>query len=364
MPSISSISDIVRATLPTFERGKWDSVGLAQLYPDYEFVKQFVQGAKRTKQSSYLVDTTLEVASPSSFEASYTNHPAQTSAPKLVRRIQTPLVKVRTSMTLSEDERELQGATYEKIVDVIQMRMTKWQRDFIEGMEHALLSFPASPSAFPDTLRGVLGYWVAPDSGGAEFALNGGDDPVGHTNGAGGVTVAQEPKWANATGTFDRITSDDFFDKISRFLNQVKNMAVVPHPSPTPDMPRRVGYVQEPVKRAIERWMQASNDDLGQDAGAYRDASYYRSIPFTIWHAMSSADSPVRPTTGTVLLIDWNSFMYCVHSAFDQKITGPIQLPNIPSQLVSYNETWHALHCTRRDRNLYLTTANEDLQPV
>jgi hypothetical protein len=48
------------------------------------------------------------------YEHSYTNHPLQTSAPKLARRIQTPLVKIRNSMTFSEDEKELQGASHGK----------------------------------------------------------------------------------------------------------------------------------------------------------------------------------------------------------------------------------------------------------
>lgn len=363
MPAISTIADIVTATLPTFERGKWDAVGLAQLYPDYEFVKQFVQGTKRVKDTSYLIDTTLEIDSPSSYEHSYTNHPAETATHKLVKRIQTPLVKSRTSMTFSEDEKELQGASYEKIVDVVQMRMTKWHRDFIEGIEHDLLTFPSSASQFPDQLRGVLGYWVTPNSSVTDFSLNGGNDPVGHSAGAGGITKAAEPRWPNAVAKFDKISADDYFDKLSQFLNRVRIMAVVPNPSVAPDVPRRVNYVQEPVKRAVERYMQAANDNWGSDAGVYRDACMYRSIPITIWHAMSSPDSPVRPETCVSLLVDWNAFMYQVHSAFDQKITGPLMLPNVPGQMVSYNETWHALHCTRRDRCMYMYSDNADLQP-
>ena len=363
MPSINKIADIVTLTLPTFEKNKWDSVGLAQLYPDYEFVKQFVQGAKRSKDTSYEVETVLEIGAPSSYEHSYTNHPAQTSTSKLARRIKTPLVKSRTSVTFSEDEKALQGKSDAKIVDVVQMRMNKWHRDFIEGIEHDLLSFPSSPDQHPDQLRGVLDYWVTPNSGVSDFSMSGGLDPVGHTGGAGGLTIAQESRWANAVGKFSKISPDDYFDKISQFINRVRIMNVNPHPEVAESVPRRVNYVQEPVKRAVERYMQASNDDLGNDAGIYRDANVYRGIPITIWHAMSSPDSPVRPETATALLIDWNAFMYQVHSNFDQKITGPKELPHIPGQMVAFNETWHAMHCTRRDRCLYLTSDNPDLQP-
>ena len=51
MPSISNIADIVTLTLPTIRRSAWDSVGLAQLYPDYESVRQFVQAARRVEEN-------------------------------------------------------------------------------------------------------------------------------------------------------------------------------------------------------------------------------------------------------------------------------------------------------------------------
>ncbi len=363
MPAISKIQDIVTNTLPTYERNKWDSAGLAQLYPDYEFVKQFVQGSKRVSDYAYLVDTALEIAAPSSYEHSYTNHPAQTSTHKLSRRIQTPLVKARTSLTFSEDEKELQGASDSKLVDIVQQRMTKWHRDFIEGIEHDLLSFPSSVDQFPDQLRGVYGYWVTPNATVTDFDMSGGLDPVGHSGGKGGIPVATEPLFTNAVGKFAQVSPDDYFDKISQFKNRVRIMNAVPHATVAPDVPRQVCYVQEPTKRAIERFLQASNDNLVQDAGVYRDASVYAGIPFTIWHALSDPASPVRPTTPVSMLIDWNSFSYHVHSAFDQKITGPKELPNVPGQMVMYNETWHGLHCTRPDRNLYLYSDNTALNP-
>lgn len=362
MPGISSIADIVTLTLPTIERGKWDSVGLAQLYPAYESVRQFVQGARRKRDTSYLLDRKLEIGAPTSYEHSYTNHPAETAAHKLALNVQTPMIKVRTSMTFSDDEKELQGKSDSQLVDIIQMRTVKWNRDFWEGLEHDLLRFPASATAFPDSLRGVP-YWVTDNTSVTGLDMNGGDDPTGHALGAGGITTADEPRWPNAVGEFSKITQDDFFDLLSQFLNRVRMMSVVPHPSVTPEVPARVIYVVEPIKRGVERFYSASNENIGTDAGVYRDANMFRQIPITIWHAASDPDSPVQDTEGTARLIDWNAFTLTVHEKFDQKITGPIMLPNIPGQMVMYNETWMALECSRRDRHLLLTTATSDLQP-
>lgn len=365
MPALSSIADIVNLTLATIDRNKWDSVGLAQLYPDYEVVKQFVQQARRVSDTSYTLTSKLEIAAPSSFEATYTNHPAETSAHKQSIEITTPMVKMRTSMTYSEDEKELQGKTMEKLVDIIQLRTTKWQRDFIEGLEHAFLAAPTSSSQFPDVLRG-LPYWVTDHSGittADGMLMNGGDDPTGFSGGAGGVTKASQPRWPNAVAKFVSVTQNDFFDLLSQFMNRVRLMAVVPHPELVSDIPSRVIYVQEPVKRACERYFSVANEDMGVDGGTYRGANWFRSTPISIWHAMSDPASPVQSTACTVRLIDWNSFRLTVHSAFDQKITGPLMLPNIPGQMVVYNESWMGLECLRRDRNLLLTSDTTELQP-
>lgn len=366
MPAIGKIADMVTLTLPTFERGKYDAVGIAQLYPDYECVKQFVTARRKVMTTSTAYDTTLEIGAPTSYEHSYSNHPAQTAAHKLARRIQTPLVKTRTSMTFSEDEKELQGTDIERLMDIVQMRTTKFDRDHWEGLEHDILSVPTGPDQFPDQLRGVP-YWNTNKSGQAVDTLDmhGGDEVTGFTAGKGGITKAQEPNWSNATAVFAKISQDDFFDKISQFLNRVKMQAVVPNPSVASDVPARVIYVQEPVKRAVERYFSVSNENMGTDAGTYRDANYYRSIPITIWHAMSSPDSPVRgPVTfGQVRLIDWNSYVYIVNSAFDRKTTGPLMLPNVPGQMVVYQESWHALHNTRIDRCMNMVTTTAELLP-
>lgn len=365
MPSIKSIADVLNLTLPTIERNKWDRVGLAQLYPDYEIVKQFVQAARKSEDVSHTIERKLEIGSPSSFEASYVNHPAQTHAPVLSKTISTPLVKVRTSMTYAEDEKALQGKSQEKLVDIVQMRTIKWQAELWEGLEHAILASPTSPNHHPDVLRG-LRYWVTADATltAKGLRMNGGDDPAGFPTGAGGILKAEEPRWPNAYGRFNKISQDDFFDTLSQFLNRVRLQSVVPHPSLVTEIPSRVCYVQEPVKRACERYFSVSNEQIGNDGGVYRGANFFRDIPITIWHAMSEPNSPVQDPIGTVRLIDWNSFELIFHSAFDQKITGPLMLPDVPDQMVCYNTSWLALHCNRRDRNLLMQTSTPELQPL
>lgn len=359
---VSNIADMVTATLNTYDRGKWDSQGIAQLYPGYEIVRQFVQGARIVRDTSFKITRNLEISAPSSYQHATSVMPVQTSTNKLLKQVTTPLVKMITHMTFSEDEEALQGKSPEQILDIIQVRTVKFDRDFWEGLEHDLLSFPSSSTQEPDQLRGIP-YWVTDNTAVTDLDMHGGNDPSGHTDGAGGITKAEESRWPNAVGEFSKISQQDYFDKISQFLNRVRTMSVVPHPTHTPDVPNRVIYNNEPIQRGVERFQSANNENIAQDAGVYRTAPMFRTIPMVIWHAASSPDSPVQDSVGTTRLIDWAAMTLTINSKFDQKITGPIMLPDIPGQMVVYKETWAALDTARRDRHLLLTTATSDLQP-
>lgn len=360
MPVVKDLADHLTVTLSTFEKNKYDLVGLAQKYPDYEVMKQQIQGRRVHRDMSHEYTTELRIDKPSSYEQTYVNHPLQTGTDKLFRDVKSSMTESRVSTTFNNKERVFQGASTEKIIDIIQARLVAMDQDYWEGLEEEFFTFDGA--AFPPKLNGVTA-WVTNSSTITDFDPNGGDDPSGISGGIGGITAAQEPKWPNAYGEFAAISQDDFFDVITKFLNRAKTKHVVPHPALVSEMPNRVLYTQEPIQRAIERYLAASNQNTGKDAGAYRGSPMYGEIPITIWHVMSSPDSPVRPAKGTCMLIDWETFHYVVHSQLDRKMHGPELLPNIPGQFVVAEETAHLLHCTRRDRNLRLETDTVSLQP-
>lgn len=365
MPAIKSLADYLTATLSTFEKNRYDSVGLAQKYPDLELVKQQIVGGRMVERTAADYETVVEVDSPSSYEKTYVNHPLEPTTNKLVKRLKSTMAEVRVSTTFNEKEKAFKGKSGEQIVDEVQMRLTKMDREFLEGEEESFLTFPASPST--EAVPSLIGLTAAitaksgQSSGPANFDPNGGDDPF--STGYGGITKAVEPKIPNATGVFAKISQDDFFDTISKFLHRVKTKAVVAHPAFTSDAVKRILYTQEPIQRAVERYLASRNMLATIDAGAYRGAALYRNIPITIWHAMSSPDSSVRPTTGTCLLVDWETIHYIVHADINRKMHGPEKYPHIPGQHVVAMEHSRLLHCARRDRNLRLTTATADLQP-
>jgi hypothetical protein len=358
----SKIPDVVTVTRSEFIKRKYDSVGLAQLYPDYEVVNQYVRARRMVEDTSYVIESDLELPTPNPSEPTGVNHPLETSAPKQHRTLSTRLVTFRTPFTWSEFEKTFQGKDETKLVDIIQGRFTKNDRDHWELLENLLLATDFE-TAIEDKFRSLF-YWItgnpAITTAGTAYSQYGGLDPI--ASGRAGITVASQEKFTNAVAAFDKVSQDDYFDKLSKFLNSVKMQALVPHPQVAPEAPSRVNYVQDPVKRAVERILQASNENTGEDAGFYRNASYYRGVPIVLWHALSSPESPVRPVTGTSLLVDWNTMLIQVHSDWNRRsLNGDVA--NTPAQ------HWEALfsmlniHCTRPDRNLFLQTDAPDLQP-
>jgi hypothetical protein len=211
----------------------------------------------------------------------------------------------------------------------------------------------------------IFGFpaWITDGTVGASgFELYGGDDPyVGGR--PGGITIAAQPKYTNPVAEFATISDDDFFDKIEKFLIHRKLMGAVPNPRLLPDTPNDVAYCQEAVERAVQRYMQASNQDTGMDAGRYRGKPSYKGIPITTWHAAGHPDSPVADPTGVVRVIDWNSFEYSVQPEYDRKIDGPKDMPLVPSGKYITSELWHQLVCQRPDRSLFMETDTPSLQP-
>ena len=362
MPSLNSLSDHVALQIGAFERGKWDYVGLAQLYPTLEAIAQLVP-RKRT-QTNYESTIVYQTQTDSSGHGAKPGDPVQPANRRKAIRRKVKMVKYVDSIGWTLDQDTLQGKSDEHIVKQIQMDLVDFDLHFWQDLEHMLLRLPANAIPEDDETMFGLPAWVTEDSNIATgaFELYGGDDPY-NSGRPGGISVAAQPKYTNPVGNFQAVSDDDFFDKIETFLLQRKLMPVVPNPGLLPDTPNDVCYVQLKMATAIQRYMQASNENIEMDAGRYRGASTYKGIPFPVWHALGHPDSPVAAIDCRVMLIDWNSFNYSVQPEFDRKIEGPKDMPLVPSAKYITSELWHQLTCDRPDRNLLMTSDTPALQP-
>jgi hypothetical protein len=360
MPSLSQLHDFVELNIGTFERGKWDYIGLAQLYPELEVLGQLVP--RKVPISNYESTVVYQTETQTSGHGARPGDPIQPVQKKNALRRKVKAVKYVDSIGWTLDQDTLQGKSDEHIVRQIQMDLVDYDLHYWQDLEHMTLRMPDNIVPQDDETIFGLPAWVTENSGVTDFELYGGLDPY-VTGRPGGISIAAHPKFTNPVAKFAAITDDDFFNKIELFLQQRKLMGAVPNPRLLPDTPNDVCYVQLPVHTAITRYLMASNENIGMDAGRYRGQPTFKGIPFVTWHALGHPDSPVRSSTAKAYLLDWNSFEYGVQPDYDRKIDGPKDLPLVPSGVYITSELWHQMTCLRPDRNLLMTSATPSFQP-
>ena len=361
MPSLSALNDFVELNIGSFEKGKWDYIGLAQLYPTLEVLGQLIP--RKQSKTNYESTVVYQTETDTSGHGAKPGDPVQPVNKRNALRRKVKMVKYVDSIGWTLDQDTLQGKSDEHIVKQIQMDLVDFDLHFWQDLEHMMLRLPVNLIPADDETMFGLPAWVTDGTVGASgFELYGGNDP--YTGGRpGGISIVDQSKFTNPVAEFATVDDSDFFDKIERFLINRKLMGAVANPRLLPDTPNDVCYVQEPVARAIQRYMQASNENTGLDAGRYRGKPSYKGIPFVVWHALGHVDSPVRSATGRAYVLDWNSFEYGVQPEYDRKIEGPKDLPLVPSGKYITSELWHQLVCQRPDRNLHMDTAAASLQP-
>lgn len=360
--SLSSLQDMVALNIGAFETGKWDYVGLAQLYPQLECLGQLVP--RKTNAENYettVAYQTEESAEPRPAKPGAPVSPGQTS--KAIRR-KVKLVKVVDDMGWVLDQDTLKGKTGQHIVKQIQMDMVGFDLRWWQFLEHAMLRMADNVVPEDDEHMFGLPAHITDDANIADdtFELYGGDDPYA-TGRPGQISVAAQPKFTNPVAKFSVVSDDNLFEFVETFLQLRKLMAVVPNPGLLPDVPNDVWYTQLKLHNAIKRYLKASNEDVGMDAGRYAGQPMYKNIPIVVWHALGHADSPVAPSTCESYILDWNSLEYAVAPEYDRKIEGPTPLPLVPSGRYITSEVWHQLNCQRPDRNLKLVSDTPALQP-
>lgn len=363
MPSLNTLADHVALNIGTFERGKWDYIMLAQLYPTLEALAQLVprkQAADNYKTTVSFQDETDSPYRGATAGTPVTPGQTQKSLTRTVR-----LVKNLGEIGWVLDEDKLKGKSDEHIVKQIQMDMVEFDLHWWQDLENSLLNAPGTLTHVDSNPLFGFPAWISDDDDISDdsFNLYGGDDPfVGGRPGS--ISVDDYRKFTNPVAKFTAVSDYSFFRFVERFLTHRKLMGAVPNPRLLPDTPNDVCYVQYPLHEEITAYLQASNQDTGVNAGRYRGNPAYKSVPFVVWHALGHPDSPVAPTTCQAYLIDWNSFKYSVHPEYDRKIDGPTDVNLVPDGVYMTCQTYHQVTCDRPDRNCKFVSDTADLQPA
>lgn len=361
MPNLTDLHDIVETQIGTFKKGVWDYIGLAQLYPTLEVLAQLVP--RKTPISNYEQTILYQTRTETTGHGAKPGDPVQPTQKKNALKRKIKAVKYVDSIGWTTDMDTLQGKSDEHIVRQIQMDLVDFDLHHWQDLEHGMLKKPTTITPDDDDPYYGLPAYVTDNSGQTDlFDLDGGDDPYA-TGRPGGISVTDHPNFTNPVGVFGTVADDDFFKMFELFLLQRKLMGAVPNPRLLPDTPNDVCYVQVPLHTAITAYLNASNENVGMDAGRYRGNPMYKNIPIAVWHALGHPDSPVRVSTCRGYIIDWNSFEYGVQPEFDRKVDGPKDLPLVPSGVYMTSELWHQVACMRPDRNLFFRSSTASLQP-
>jgi hypothetical protein len=363
VPNLAELSDFVALNIGAFERGKWDYIGLAQLYPTLEVIGQLVP--RKQNQSNKDATIVYQTETETSGHGAKPGDPVQPVNKSNALRRKVGMVKYVDSIGWTLDQDSLMGKTDEHIVKQIQMDLVDFDLHFWQDLEHMMLRRPASITPNDDDTMFGFTAWISDDADIADdtFELYGGDDPYSGSGRPGGILKSAQPKYTNPVAKFSTISDDNFFEFLEQFLLQRKLMGAVPNPRLLPDTPNDVIYTQLKVHTAVSRYLTASNENIGMDSGRYRGQPTHKGIPFVVWHALGHPDSPVASADCEVYVIDWNSFKYSVHQDYDRKIEGPKDLPLVPSTKYITSELWHQLTCDRPDRNLKMVSDTASLQP-
>lgn len=362
MPTVQQLSDLITLTRNSeLAKGSW--VSLAAQLPGYLYTRNLLP--RMVKKFAKQVEWPIEIQATSSYEKSYVNHPLQVAVPDLAKKARVDWAKVRVSTGWNVDEDELQGVADEnQIVSVIEMRKKKnLDLDLIEGIEFDLArqSGVVTGTDNPPSIYSIP-TWLPEKTTATDLELNGGADPTGFTSGIGNILKADVPRWGHAVCGYTAVSDADMFDKISRFMHTVKYLAPHNPPEAFPTSPDRCIHVQTEVFLAIERLQTTANENLKNDLGMFRGQANFRSIPIDIWHAISDADSPTKPTGyGVFYVLDYNSFKWITHSAFNFDLSPATLDPNVPGAIKQWRLGYCQLLCVNRERNLVGYTTNTDL---
>lgn len=361
MPSLSDLQDFVTEQIGTFVHGKWDYIGLAQLYPTLEVLAQLVP--RKQAMSNYELTISYQTQTETSGHGARPGDPISPVQKRNALKRKIKPVKYVDSIGWTKDQDTLQGKSNEHIVKTIQKDLLDFDLHWWQDLEHMMLQKPVNITPADDETLYGFPAWITASSGQtALFELKGGDDPYGAGR-PGSISITDHPGYTNPTGVFQTVSDDNFFKMLELFFLQRKLLGAVPNPRLLPDTPNDVIYVQVPLHTAITSYLQASNENTGLDAGRYRGNPTYKGAPFVVWHALGHPDSPVRISTCAGFIIDWNSFEYHVVPEFDRHIDGPKDLPLVPSGLYMTSEVWHQVGCQRPDRNLRFDSSTANLAP-
>lgn len=338
------IDDLVAATLEKPIKRSWVDISLD--FQEFEFARRFMKQVDEV--SSHKLTWIIQHTNTGSARVSGLFDVDNVDVKNLVVKAEIEWAKVNASFRYDIDEPEFNGGP-EQIVDYIAVRRHSMYNDYFELMEQLMWTNPAAVTT-PRSPAGIP-YWLQKTAATTPeaFGFNGGNPA---SENAGGLDTATYANWSNGTFAFSALTEDDGFDKWSSACD--KTYFKAPHPFNETDggMPDYGFYTTHDNLQRMRRYAKASNDDIGNDVGAYRGSILFKSIPVAWIPALTEdAGADSNDTENPIYGINWNTFDWVYRASRNQRITGPIQVGGSHTVRDVHLDTWGNFCCKNRRAN-------------
>lgn len=289
-----NMADLIMVTQKNL--GKMKFTQIASRIQDYLFAREILKQERVSYASGYGVQKNImldhshaaqHVGLYQEDNATFQDNMAQFSVP--FRHTNVPYVWDEREVAMNEGEARIVDYTKVKRVDAL-ISLT-------EKIEETGWSKPADST--DDVTPFGIPYWIVKWPALTTTPGFTGTDPVGFAAGAGGISSAVQTRWANYAGKYTSADATDLVAKMRGAFVKTgfKNPVDIPDYKEGKD---RYGYYTTyDVLAILEKYLEAQNEQMGQDIASQDGRTLFRGSPVR-WVPYLDAD-----TSSPMYMINW-----------------------------------------------------------
>jgi hypothetical protein len=206
------------------------------------------------------------------------------------------------------------------IVDLIQTRYVAMMVSLFEYLESKLWGTPGSLT--DEVSPFGVAYWVTKNT---DEGFNGDclSDPANawNTTGRAGVTTASQARWANWTGTFALVSTEDLVRKMRHMHRRIQFRSVVSHAQPEMGPMKNGIYMGDVIIGLLEELIESQDMNLGFDLASRDGRVVFKGTPIVYAPYLDN------DTSNPVYMLDWNWMGIGVLEGWENQLTAPYMVP-------------------------------------
>lgn len=344
MPAVlnpQDIPDLVNLTHDTMFRNKtWIDLSLTK--QRHTITDRFFKGKKLPQKSGPLVIWKLQKSNTRNFRwVGLFNEDTYDVRSDLTGSGSQSWAMCTTNYSFDVNEADFQSDDPNVLVENIKVREHAMYNDWFENLEDAFWGAPTAPPSGtnPGVLCGIP-FWIQKS---ATTGFTGGD-PSGFSSGAGGITVASTPNWANYNDVYAAINRDDFISKLRRATEWCNFIPPHQYPTHRDGDPRYVLYTTWGVLEGSAKYLDSRADNIRDLNG--NGNPMFNSISLERVPALDMDDSDNYDDTDPLYGVDWNAMKmyFCsgrdmvrtppqrrtgMHNVYDTHVDSTVQMVNL-----------------------------------